>query len=198
MEKVVQERLNRRYNKDIIYVIGCVKGVFFLRGLSMDRQQIALKLTVEGLGLTFEIDTFKKRLILQKAVYLAQEIGVRLGYYYQWYLYGPYCPSLARDGYSISEELIKDVDESKGWILDKASQNRLDRLKKLIIESEEEDRSRKLELLASVHFLLKRRQVQDKNTAEITAILKKFGKDFTEREVEDAMRELDKYELLAG
>jgi len=49
----------------------------------MDRQQIALKLTVEGLGLPFKIDTFDDRLILQKVVYLAQAIGVHSGYYYQ-------------------------------------------------------------------------------------------------------------------
>lgn len=164
----------------------------------MDRQQIALKLSVEGLGLQFKIDTFERRLILQKAVYLVQEIGVHLGYYYQWYLYGPYCPSLTRDEYSIVCELEQGFDESEGWVLDENSQKRLERLKKLIIESEGKDKSRKLELLASVHFLLKRRQVPDNSATDITATLKRFGKNFTEQEVEDAMRELKEYGLLAG
>jgi len=164
----------------------------------MDRQQIALKLTIEGLGLPFEIGTFEDRLILQKAVYLAQAIGVHLGYYYQRYLHGPYCPSLTRDEYTIALELGKDLDESKGWVLDEVSQKLLDRLKGLIGEAKEEGRSRKLELLASVHFLLRRQQVQNNSSAEITAVLKKFSKDFTKQEVEKAMRDLKEYGLLAG
>ena len=62
----------------------------------MDRQQIALKLAVDGLELPFEINSFEDRLILQKAVYLAQAGGVNLGYYYQWYLLGHFCLSLTR------------------------------------------------------------------------------------------------------
>jgi hypothetical protein len=36
----------------------------------MDRQQIGVKLAIDGLGLQFKIDGFEDRLILQKAVYL--------------------------------------------------------------------------------------------------------------------------------
>jgi len=56
----------------------------------MDRQQIGVKLTIDGLNLPFKIDGFQDRLIMQKSVYLAQAAGVHLGYYYHWYLYGPY------------------------------------------------------------------------------------------------------------
>ena len=63
----------------------------------MDRQQIGVKLAIDGLKLPFVIDTFMDRLIMQKAVYLAQAAGVNLGYYYHWYLHGPYSPSLTRD-----------------------------------------------------------------------------------------------------
>ena len=48
----------------------------------MDRQQIGVKLAVDGLGLKFKIDTFMDRLIMQKAVYMAQAKGVNLGYFY--------------------------------------------------------------------------------------------------------------------
>jgi uncharacterized protein YwgA len=173
----------------------------FLRGFNMDRQQIALKLAVEDLELPFKIDTFEDRLILQKSVYLAQAIGVHLGYYYQWYLHGPYCPSLTRDEYAIDGELKKGIDESKGWVLDDVSQQLLKRLKELITGSEEKDRSRKLELLASVHFLITRQQVPDDpllQTKEITATLKKYNKNFSQQEVEQALRELKEYGLLAG
>ncbi|MFB0523988.1 MAG: hypothetical protein ACETVZ_00480 [Phycisphaerae bacterium] len=161
----------------------------------MDRKQIALKLTVEGLKLPFKIDTFEDRLILQKAVYLAQAIGVNLGYYYQWYLHGPYCPSLTRDEYAVAGELAWDFDESKGWTLDKTSQSLLENLEGLVAQGEQKNRGRKLELLASIHFLLSRKQVKTGNTDDITTTLKKFGKNFTEEEVESAMRELKKYGL---
>ena len=36
----------------------------------MDRQQIGVKLTIDGLGLDFKINSFQDRLIMQKAVYL--------------------------------------------------------------------------------------------------------------------------------
>jgi len=54
----------------------------------MDRQQIGVKLTTDSLKLPFQIGTFEDRLIMQKAVYLAQAAGVNLGYYYHWYLHG--------------------------------------------------------------------------------------------------------------
>ena len=46
----------------------------------MDRQQIGVKLAIDGLELPFKIDTFMDRLIMQKTVYLAQAAGVNLGY----------------------------------------------------------------------------------------------------------------------
>lgn len=162
----------------------------------MDRKQIALKLTIKGLGLPFKIDTFEDRLILQKAVYLAQAIGVNLGYYYQWYLHGPYCPSLTRDEYAVAGELAWDFDESKGWTLDSVSRGRLKNLTNLIEKSERRELSRKLELLASVHFLVSRKQVHSSESKEILTTLKNFEKDFSEEEVREAMRELQKYELL--
>ncbi len=164
----------------------------------MDRQQIALKFAVDGLKLPFEINSFEDRLILQKAVYLAQAGGVNLGYYYQWYLHGPYCPALTRDEYAIDYERKQEVDGCKGWKLDDESEERLRKLRKLIPEGQRREVRRKLELLASVHFLVKRRQVHQNNTAEITMTLKRFNKDFSEEEVGNALRELVENGLLTG
>ena len=164
----------------------------------MDRQQISLKLAIDCLGLPFQISNFEDRLILQKAVYLAQAGGLHLGYYYHWYLHGPYCPSLTRDEYAIDYELRQDVDESKGWKLDDESGERLRELRKLIPEGQGGEVRRKLELLASVHFLVKRRQVHQNDTPEITMTLKRFNKDFSEEEVANALRELVENGLLTG
>ncbi len=164
----------------------------------MDRQQIGLKLTVEGLKLPFLINTFEDRLILQKAVYLAQAAGVNLGYYYHWYLHGPYCPSLTRDEYAIGCEHGQGIDDSEGWKLDDESSGRLKKLQNLIPKSDRPELRRKLELLASVHFLINRRQVRQNDAREIAATLERFKKDFSEEEVQNALRELIDYGLLAA
>ena len=163
----------------------------------MNRRQIALKLAVGGLGLPFQVDRFEDRLILQKALYLAQAAGVHLGYHYQWYLYGPYSPSLTRDEYVVAEEPSQAPDESEGWTLDKESNKRLERLRGLIGRKQQAELARELELLASVHFLITRKQVtRDNDDEEIVGALRRFGKDFAEEDVERARGELNEHGLL--
>ena len=161
----------------------------------MDRQQIGVKLTIDGLGLEFKIDSFEDRLIMQKSVYLAQAAGVNLGYYYHWYLHGPYSPSLTRDEYAIATDISVGMDESEGWKLDDRSSQRLEEIRGIFTEPERDKLARKLELLASVHFLIDRKQVSGVDTGRITATLKRFNKDFSEEEVKEALGELKSYGL---
>jgi uncharacterized protein YwgA len=163
----------------------------------MDRQQIGVKLAIDGLNLLFKIDGFQDRLIMQKSVYLAQAAGVNLGYYYHWYLYGPYSPSLTRDEYAIAMDISADMDESKGWKLDDKSLQRLENIQSIFAEPDRDKLAKKLELLASVHFLIDRRQVSGVDTSRITATLERFNKDFSKEEVEKALGELISYGLLA-
>ena len=164
----------------------------------MDRQQISVKLTTDGLELPFEINSFRDRLIMQKAIYLAQIAGVQLGYFYQWYLHGPYSPSLTRDEYAIKLDISADMDESKGWTLDDDSLKRLKRMKPLFQESDRDILAKKLELLASVHFLIDRKQVSKVDPEKITETLKRYNKPFNKRDVEKAIEELKEYGLLAA
>jgi len=163
----------------------------------MDRQQIGVKLTIDGLNLPFKIDGFQDRLIMQKSVYLAQTAGVNLGCYYHWYLYGPYSPSLTRDEYAIAMDISADMDESEGWKLDDKSLQRLENIQSIFAEPDRDKLAKKLELLASVHFLIDRRQVSGVDTSRITATLERFNKDFSKEEVEKALGELISYGLLA-
>lgn len=163
----------------------------------MDKKQIGAKLVMDDLHLPFEIDQFDDRLILQKAIYLAQATGVDLGYYYRWYLHGPYCPALAKDGFAIKVELEQKIDESKRWHLDESSANKLDRLRPLLAESDRRALSRKLELLASVHFLVDRGQVPARHPKEIVTVLKRFEKDFDEQEVQEALDDLETHGALS-
>jgi hypothetical protein len=163
----------------------------------MDRQQIALKLAADGLGLDFKIGSFRDRLILQKAIYLVQAAGVHLGYYYQWYLHGPYSPSLTRDEYAVATNCAQGLDDSKGWTLDKQSRGRLEGLRGLVKLKNRAHLARKLELLASVHFLITRQQVaRPDDDQQIADVLKRFGKDFDDKAVAEARRELSEHGLL--
>lgn len=164
----------------------------------MDRQQIGVRLTIDGLGLNFKINSFQDRLIMQKSVYLAQAAGVNLGYYYHWYLYGPYSPSLTRDEYSIAMDISADMDESKGWKLDNISSQRLERIRGIFAGLKGDKLAKKLELLASVHFLIDRKQVSRVDTKRITTTLERFNKNFSEEEVKKALGELINYGLLAA
>jgi hypothetical protein len=163
----------------------------------MDRRQIALKLAADACGLDFRISTFEDRLILQKAVYLMQAAGVHLGHYYQWYLHGPYSPSLTRDVYAVSTDLTQGLDDSRGWTLDQHSMSVLERLRGLVRTENRSQLARKLELLASIHFLITRQQVTRPNDdAQIAEVLRRFGKDFGLQDVEGGRRELCEHELL--
>lgn len=50
-------------------------------------------------------DTSSKRNLIQRKMYLAQYLGIPLGYGYSWYVHGPYSPDLARDSYRIITEI---------------------------------------------------------------------------------------------
>jgi uncharacterized protein YwgA len=166
----------------------------------MDRQQIGVKLSMDALGLPFQIGSFQDRLIMQKAVYLAQAAGVNLGYYYHWYLYGPYSPSLTRDEFAVGADIASGLDESEGWKLDEKSLQRLQRMRGLFVEAKRNRNrlAKKLELLASAHFLIDRKQVTKVDANQIARILKRFNKDFSKDDVEKALGELVTYGLLAA
>ena len=54
----------------------------------MTNIDIANGLVFQALGVSK--DAFDDRLLTQKKVFLLQELGVNLGYAYNWYVRGPY------------------------------------------------------------------------------------------------------------
>ena len=161
----------------------------------MDRQQIATKLVMDALGLQVRMQNFDDRLVLQKAVYLAQEAGVNLGYQFHWYLRGPYSPVLTRDGFAIVSELDGE-DESKAWKLDDRSMERLRRLAGAFVCADTRRMSRRLELLASVHFLVARGQVPKQDASAVAERLRRFGKRYDKEDVRKAIEALTKHGAL--
>ena len=165
----------------------------------MDRRQIGTKLALDALGVNArQLDAFDDRLIIQKAIYLAQAGGISRGYFFRWYLRGPYCSELARDVFGIASELCVNLDESEGWTLDDASSRQLGDLKSLLSAREPMARARWLELLASVHFLVSGGETGLDNPAAIRELLKRYDKDFTEHEVLTALEALQEHDLIRG
>jgi uncharacterized protein YwgA len=121
----------------------------------MDKDHILLKLMLDRIGFgNIEIDTFEKRKILQKKIYLLQLSGTDLGYRYNWYLQGPYCPTLANDTYTLREEVKYDSEFNK-YELNSKTKSKLDTLDKIFIlpDTLETNEPEWLELLASLHYL---------------------------------------------
>jgi hypothetical protein len=164
----------------------------------MDRQQIALKLSLDALNLPLRLSSFSDRLILQKAVYLAQAAGVQLGYSYNWYLRGPYSPALTRDGFAVVAELNQGLDESQGNCLDPASLQRLGTLRKLLESVPTDELPSRLELLASVGFLLRTPAAQGKDARQLQDVLLRFGKSYTVEQIQNAIEELKSHGLARG
>jgi uncharacterized protein YwgA len=161
----------------------------------MDRQQIGLKLTLDALGLPLCLDTFDDRMAIQKAIYLCQAAGVHLGYYYRWYLRGPYSPDLTRDAFALRGSQNSRCDEAVGWNLDEESIGKLERIKPLWRDKKETERPRWLELLASVLFLKQSYDGRGKNAAGLREILARNDKHFSESEVCQALEELAQHGL---
>lgn len=67
----------------------------------MDNKLAVLDAYLRELGQTSAIDSKDDRLRVQKAIYLGQLTGVDLGYRYNWYVHGPYSPTLTQDYYAL-------------------------------------------------------------------------------------------------
>jgi uncharacterized protein YwgA len=53
--------------------------------------------------------SFNDRLIFQKTIYLLQAFGLYLGYYFSWYIHGPYSTTLTRDGFALIDKYSERV-----------------------------------------------------------------------------------------
>ncbi len=154
----------------------------------MDRRQIGMTLTMQVFDLQTQVATFQQRLILQKAIYLAQAKGVNWGYHFSWYLYGPYCRALTDDGFAAQGE---GDEGAEGWELDEATRSTLVEVKRLIGATEDHSQlARRLELLASVHFLIKTQQGQRDDPEGLEDTLREYDKIFNTDEIRAAVGDL--------
>ena len=120
----------------------------------MDARLIALKLSLDELGVDFDISTIEKRKIIQKVIYLGQFAGADLGYRFTWYQMGPYSGDLARDYSSLANALSVGDEDYKSRELQETKKSALDLISPLlkVPENSQLDQSW-LELIASLHSL---------------------------------------------
>jgi len=122
----------------------------------MDQTRILLKLILDEVNLgDIKLDSFQDRLCLQKKVYLVQTAGLELGYRYNWYLRGPYCPNLTENAYLLKEEIENDEDDADSYILNKKAQQCVKTAQDIwkLPEGIEVTEAKWVELLASIHYL---------------------------------------------
>ena len=143
----------------------------------MNKDHILLKLILDEIGLGgLEIGKFSSRKILQKKIYLLQLTGIDLGYRYNWYLYGPYCPALASDTFSLRDE-IKYDQEFDDYQLNSKTLDKLDTLGKIVNlpDNLTTNEPEWLELLASLHYLKHIAYWPGKNNPEFEEVFEKLA-----------------------
>ena len=110
------------------------------------------------------------RLKLQKMVYLLQAYGMRLGYGFVWYKYGPYSKTLVSDAYAVlcSERILYEHG-TKDW---RFSPSTIEKLQQFRAEfGDFLNTADDLELLASVRFLLE--EHHEKTDEDIARVFQK-------------------------
>lgn len=135
----------------------------------------------------FNMSTFNGRLIFQKTMQLLQTFGLDFGYRYNWYLRGPYCPDLAKDGFEL-KEIIQDIPTFAVEFADGNVQTRYEEFKEFL--SDKKDDHNKLEIASSICFLYKEEGLDKETVLRLTE-----GKrsHFTEQDCVSMWNELERY-----
>jgi len=156
----------------------------------MDRQQIGLMLCLNRLNIPLAMSTFDERLILQKAVCILQHAGVDLGYFYNWHVRGPYCPSLANDLFQIVPNVSNHNAQVTTWSLDPKSEIRLEQILPAFETPSGQSTVRYLEICASILYVCKNDGIDASNPEVVNARLTERGKRFRIEEVTEAIDKL--------
>jgi uncharacterized protein YwgA len=77
----------------------------------MNNSQIATAIALRDLKCG-SLETINDRILLQKKIFLAQDIGLPLGYGYSWYIHGPYSTDLTAVAYQIIPEGFDSIENN--------------------------------------------------------------------------------------
>lgn len=155
----------------------------------MTTHAMALGSLLKRIGNYDKMESFDGRLKLQKTIYLMQTFDLNLGYDFSWYIRGPYCKELTKDGYglkqvydSISEGKFKDPSAEQKFL------HFLDFIKG------HENNADWLEITASIHFLKK--VYPDLSKKEILNTVQNKQDYFTFEDCQNAWNYLEKCEKI--
>lgn len=151
----------------------------------MNSIDIANGMIFQKLGVS--IDTFDERLTCQKKLYLLEGLGTDLGYTYNWYVRGPYSPSLSNYVYN-NLEVLRATDFSD-YKLSKTAERHIEQVNSLL-EKKRQDmgESAWYELLASLFYISKNKQSWqiDEKKESLFNILMKYKPQYNEQQCQHA------------
>lgn len=134
-----------------------------------------------------KMQTFQGRLIFQKSIYLLQEFDLYLGYNFSWYVRGPYCSDLTKDGYKLRSIYDRiPLVKFKESVAEERFNNFLEFLG---IHKNDADW---LEIIASIHFLYKR----GLSKKDILDSVQKKQEYFTKIQCEEAWNYLKSWRMV--
>lgn len=148
----------------------------------MTNIDIANGLVFQALGVSK--DSFDDRLLSQKKVFLLQELGVNLGYSYNWYVRGPYSPDLTTYIFH-NLDMLKEQDFSDYRFSD-AVQGKVDAVNSLVnAKPDSLSVPSWYELLASVLYIRRKW-----NKTDVFASLKQYKPQYSQQHFDVAVNEL--------
>lgn len=163
--------------------------IFSYEGGTMKKIDIANGVVFQKFNISK--DSFDTRLLAQKKIYLLQSLGTNLGYEYNWYLRGPYSPSLSNYIYN-NLEVLGSYDFSDYTITDKAK-NDIESVVQLETEKGQDiDSVQWYELLASLMFIYRNNESWKitKNDEDVYRILMTEKPKYNREQCERAYKTL--------
>lgn len=138
-----------------------------------------------------DMSSMTQRILFQKAVYLAKEIGLGFdGYEFGWYVRGPYSPSLATDGYAL---YTSDEDHCT-YRFREPELAKIGIIKKLFHKEIEAKDSNLLELYASILFCFDEAKTED----ELLKVIKEKKGWYSEQEIREGIEKIKELKASAA
>jgi uncharacterized protein YwgA len=131
--------------------------------------KIVFELLPAGTIARYDAD-YSARLLVQKAIFMFQELNNIKGFNYNWYVAGPYSPELTSQVYNqIIPNIASVMHAAEQLEINETARTRINRVKdffrfdEAIIEANNLTLANWYELMASAHYLRSRRKIETKD-----------------------------------
>jgi uncharacterized protein YwgA len=160
-----------------------------------EQKKFKLLAALREMNYKIKTDTFGDRLIFQKKTYLIQEMGVKIGNTFGWYLHGPYSREAANDEFQLVP-IQNNIDT--GNLLTAEEKGLIKKLEKILEEAgtvfPDKNEADLLEMLASLNFILRHGYPKPKDDNDAIRIFAKQKPAFANDSI-PALQLLKKYGL---